>query len=257
MSWERDGYLVLEDFLSAEEVDLYNRKMDDAFAEWGANRNHELAQLKHVEQIAGIIERDDAFLELMEHPRMMAILRELLGNAFVMIDNDALIKPPRKEAHTGWHRDTGTKVIIDEKPIPFMVKVFYFLSDVGYDGGCLAFLPGSVHMTNAKLPKVGKQEEMPGHVRMNVRKGTAVVFHGSTYHSALNNYTDEDRRSLIYNYAPPFLRTWPGYEPSAALTAKARTKLRRMLLGLSPWVADPRAFADGEAAEAAEPAGMK
>jgi phytanoyl-CoA hydroxylase len=32
-----------------------------------------------------------------------------------------------------------------------MVKVFYFLSDVEYDGGCLAFLPGSMHMFNEQL----------------------------------------------------------------------------------------------------------
>jgi phytanoyl-CoA hydroxylase len=249
MLWERDGYLVLDGFLSEQEVAYYNERMDNAFVQFRhkGKANHELAQLKHVEQISGIIEEDDAFLELMEHPRMMNILRDLIGNSFVMIDNDALIKPPKKEAHTNWHRDTSSWLTINEKRIPFMVKVFYFLSDVDYNGGCLAFLPGSVHMLNEQLPHVDVQEEMPGHVRMAVKKGTAVIFHGYTYHSALNNHTDQVRRSMIYNYAPSFLRTWPGYEPSPALQAKATTNLRRMLLGLSPWTADPKAFEPEEA----------
>ncbi|SFJ54039.1 hypothetical protein SAMN02799624_04910 [Paenibacillus sp. UNC496MF] len=38
---------------------------------------------------------------------MMNILRDLIGDAFVMIDSEGLIKPPQMEAHTDWHRDTN------------------------------------------------------------------------------------------------------------------------------------------------------
>lgn len=242
--WNRDGFLVLDHFLSDEECDLYNTRMDEAFTKWQSegNSNPELGQLNNVEQICGIIERDDVFLELMEHPRMMSIMRDVMGDRFVMIDNDALLKPPHMVAHTNWHRDTSNKFTISGKSVPFMAKVFYFLSDVHHDGGCLAFLPGSIHMKDELLPKVDKQEDMPGHVRMAVKKGTAVIFNGYTYHSALNNYTDQVRRSLIYNYAPSFVRTWPGYEPSEALRSREASNLRRMLLGVTPWVSDPKAF---------------
>ncbi|MBW7454135.1 phytanoyl-CoA dioxygenase family protein [Paenibacillus sepulcri] len=252
LSWERDGYLVLEDFLAPEEVSFHNERLDHAFEVWESKGGHNPAsgQLNHVQQVCGIIEYDDAFLELMEHPRMMSIMRDLLGHSFVMIDNDGLIKPPQKESHTGWHRDTGNLLYINEKKIPFMAKVFYFLSDVKYDGGCLAFLPGSVHMPNEILPKVAKQEDMPGHVRMSVKRGTAVIFNGYTYHSALNNFTEETRRSVIYNYAPSFLRTWPGYEPSDTLKTKAHTNLRKMLLGMLPWTDDPQAFQEPAAVPA-------
>lgn len=246
MMWNRDGYLVVPDFLSDNEVETANRKMDEAFLKFKeqGRGNHALAQLKNVEQISGIIESDDLFLELMEHPRLMAMLRDVMGDAFVMIDNDAMIKPPKKAAHTDWHRDTNIRYEKDEMPMPFMVKVFYFLSDVSYEGGALAFLPGSVHMPNSILPNVEVQEDMPGHERMTVKAGTAVLFHGYTYHSALNNHTENTRRSLIYNFGPTFLRTWPGYEPSEALKARSASasNLRKMLLGITPWVGDPKAF---------------
>lgn len=244
LSWERDGFLVLENFLNPEEVELYNERLDYVFKVWRERGGHnpELGKLNHVEQVCGIIEYDDHFLELMEHPRMMPIMRDILGDSFVMIDNDGMLKPPQKESHTHWHRDTGNILFMGEKRVPFMAKIFYFFSDVPLDGGCLAFLPGSVHLTNEHLPKVDKQEDMPGHVRMSVKAGTAVIFNGYTYHSALNNYSDQIRRSLIYNFAPSFLRTWPGYEPSEALKQKATTNLRKMLLGVHPWVADPKAF---------------
>lgn len=242
--WDQDGFLVFENFLTEQEVELYNTRMDQAFTRWRNDKknNPELGQLNHVEQICGIIEHDEVFLELMEHPRMMRIMRDIMTDSFVMVDNDAMLKHPFQIAHTQWHRDTINKFFVGDKQVPFMAKVFYFLADVHPDGGCLAFLPGSIHIPDDQLPKVEKQEDMPGHVRMSVKKGTAVLFNGYTYHSALNNYTNEVRRSLIYNYAPSFIRTWPGYEPSPALCSKEASNLRRMLLGITPWVSDPKAF---------------
>ncbi|UVI28345.1 phytanoyl-CoA dioxygenase family protein [Paenibacillus spongiae] len=244
LSWERDGFLVMENFLTAEEIKKYDDGLDSVVKLWKerGSYNSEHAQLANVDQVSAIIEYDDLFVELMEHPRMMKTLRDLLGDAFVMIDNDGLLKYPQQKAHTSWHRDTGNDLYVNGTRIPFMVKVFYFLADVPYDGGCLSFLPGSHKMRNDQLPKVGEPEDMPGHVRMNVKAGTAVAFHGSTYHSALNNFSSRTRRSVIYNYAPMFLRTWPGYEPSEALQAKASTRMRQMLLGMLPWMSDPKAF---------------
>ncbi|SFT07168.1 phytanoyl-CoA dioxygenase family protein [Paenibacillus sp. BC26] len=250
LMWERDGFLVIEDFLSSQEVDSINEDMDQAFHEFEVNNrvNPATGQLNHVKQICGIIEYGETFAGLMEHKRMMNILRDMIGNQFVMIDNDALLKPPGKISHTNWHRDTTTRIFFGDKQAPFMVKVFYFLSDVPYDGGCLAFLPGSTHMKDEDLPKVEKQEELPGHVRMNVKAGTAVIFNGYTYHSALNNFSDVTRRSLIYNYAQSCLRTWPGYEPSEELKAGATSNMRKMLLGVTPWMTDAKAFEEEDAA---------
>ncbi|SFJ49341.1 Ectoine hydroxylase-related dioxygenase, phytanoyl-CoA dioxygenase (PhyH) family [Paenibacillus sp. UNC496MF] len=247
--WERDGYLVVENFLGREETDAYNAEVDAAFARFEASgaENPATGALNYVRQICGIIEHGEPFAELMEHPRMMRILRDLLGDSFVMIDNEAMLKPPGKLAHTSWHRDSSTQIVMNGKPVPFMVKVFYFLSDVPYDGGCLAFLPGSNRMRNDELPAAEKPEDMPGHARMNVKAGTAVIFNAYTYHSALSNVSDVTRRSLIYNYAQSCLRTWPGYEPSEALKAAAATNMRKMLLGVTPWVNDPKAFEDEDA----------
>ncbi|REE67680.1 ectoine hydroxylase-related dioxygenase (phytanoyl-CoA dioxygenase family) [Paenibacillus taihuensis] len=246
LMWERDGFLVIDNFLSEDEVNFYNDRIDEAFVDFETNNrvNPATGQLNHVKQICGIIEYGEPFLQLLEHQRMMNIMRDLIGNSFVMIDNDALLKPPGKVSHTNWHRDTSTKLFVGEKQVPWMIKVFYFLSDVPYDGGCLAFLPGSTHMKDADLPKVEKQEDLPGHVRMNVKKGTAVIFNGYTYHSALNNLSDVTRRSLIYNYAQSALRTWPGYEPSERIKSEATSNMRKMLLGVTPWMVDAKAFED-------------
>jgi phytanoyl-CoA hydroxylase len=244
LNWERDGFLVLENFLSTDEIAKYNEGLDHVVQKWKnmGCPNSEHAKLDNIEQVSAIIEYDDMFVDLLEHHRMMNTMRDLLGDSFVMIDNDGFLKHPGQKAHTSWHRDTGTDFYLDQKRMPFMVKVFYFLADVPYDGGCLAFLPGSHKLRNDQLPHVSEPENMPGHVRMRVKAGTAVAFHGSVYHSALNNDSQVTRRSIIYNYAPMFLRAWPGYEPSDALKSRASTNLRQMLLGMLPWMKDPKAF---------------
>jgi phytanoyl-CoA hydroxylase len=138
---------------------------------------------------------------------MMNTMRDLLGDSFVKIDNDGFLKHPQQKAHTSWHRDTRAHKI-----------------------------------RNEQLPQVDEPKKMPGHVRMKVKAGTAIAFHGSTYQSALHNYSDDTRISIIYNYAPMFLRTWMGYEPSETLKSKATTNLRQMLPGMLPWIRDPKAF---------------
>jgi ectoine hydroxylase-related dioxygenase (phytanoyl-CoA dioxygenase family) len=65
---------------------------------------------------------------------------------------------------------------------------------------------------------------------MEYPAGTAYLFNGRTYHAALNNLTDQTRRVLIFNYGHFWMKPWQGYEPSAALQARATTPIRRQLL---------------------------
>jgi ectoine hydroxylase-related dioxygenase (phytanoyl-CoA dioxygenase family) len=83
------------------------------------------------------------------------------------------------------------------------------------------------------IPKVETAEEMPGHVKMAYPAGTAYFFNGRLYHSAGSQRGAKDRRVLIYNYGHKWMRIWQGYEPSPELQSRARTPLRRQLLGMT------------------------
>jgi ectoine hydroxylase-related dioxygenase (phytanoyl-CoA dioxygenase family) len=230
--FEANGYLVIPDALSAAELAAARAAADRAEAAWRADPGRAGLRRPNLEQVQAPIEYDDLFLDLMEHPRVFPLVREILGEDVQMIDNDYFLSPPRTESHTGWHHDVGMHGVYHPFSI-LMVKVFWLLSDVDPDGGATAVLPGSHRFPpGTPLPKPADPREMPGHVRMAYPAGTAWLFNGRVYHSALPNESDRARRVLIYNYGHFWMKQWQGYEPSERLGREAATPVRRQLLGI-------------------------
>jgi ectoine hydroxylase-related dioxygenase (phytanoyl-CoA dioxygenase family) len=157
-------------------------------------------------------------------------VRELLGDDIAMVDNDGHVKPANSVSHIAWHHDVAQRGVYHPMST-LMVKVFYLLTDIDPDGGVTAFLPGSHRYPDGyPFPQVANPEEMPGHVRMAHKAGTAYLFNGRVYHAAFNNYTSRDRKAIIMNYGHFWMKPWAGYEPSEELKAGASTPELRQLL---------------------------
>ncbi len=230
--YEANGYLVLPNALSPEELATVRAAADRAEATWRSDLTRPGGRGENLEQIQAPIEYDDALLKLLVHPVVFPMVRELLGDDVSMIDNDLFITRPHSTSHAHWHHDVGMAGVYHPRST-LMVKVFYLLTDVPEGGGGTALIPGSHRFPNDfVLPKVENADDMPGHVSMTYPAGTAYLFNGRIYHAALNNRTDHIRRVLIYNYGHSWMRIWQGYEPSEAVKAKATTRVLRQLLGM-------------------------
>lgn len=228
--FETNGYLVIENALTPDELERVRASADRAEAIWRADKTRKGRRGPNLEQIQAIIEYDDIFLDLMEHPKVFPLIREILGADISMVDNDYFITPPRQTTHAHWHRDEALPGA-HHPGSTLMVKAFWLLSDVPPRGGGTAILPGS-HRTPNDFPlaKVADPADLPGAVRMEHAAGTAYFFHGHIYHAALHNESDQPRRVLIFNYGHFWMKPWQGYEPSDTLKAKATTPIRKQLL---------------------------
>src|SRR5688572_12652532 len=232
MFYEANGYLVIPNALSPEALTRVRAAADRAEKLWRADTTRPGWRKQSIEQVMAIIEYDDVFLELMEHPKVFPIVREILGNDISMIDNDYFISPPGTGSHAGWHSDSGLSGVYGPRST-MMVKVFWLINDVTPDMGPTAVLPGSHRFPDDfKLPQVSNPGDMPGHKRMAFPAGTAWFFHGRTQHAALDNRSSEYRRVLIFNYGHFYMKVWQGYEPSERLKREAKTSVRRQLLGM-------------------------
>ncbi len=228
-----DGYLVVPNALTPEELAPVRQAARAAEERWRNDLSLPGVRRTDLEQVLGIMEHDPALFDLIEHPRIFPLVRELLGPDVMMLDHDYFMTPPGAEIPYGWHFDFAMPAVDHPRSL-LMVKVFYVLEDIPEDGGATLVLPRShrtplgVEMPNTEIP-----EDLPGALRMALPAGSAYLITGRTYHAAGNNRSDRYRHLLIYTYGHKWMRMWDEYRPSAELAAQAQTPMREQLLGLT------------------------
>lgn len=231
--FDTQGYLIVENALTAEELEAVRRAANEAETRWRADESLPGYRRPDLEQVLGIMEYSPVFVDMLEHPRIFPIVRELLGPDVMMLDHDYFITPLGATIPHAWHFDLDLPGIFHSRS-RLMLKVFYVLEDIPPDGGATLVLPGSHRFPpGTELPNTEVPEALPGAVKMDLPAGSAYLFTGRTYHSAGNNRSDVIRRLLIYNYGHKWMRIWQTYEPSEALLATAQTPMRRQLFGLT------------------------
>src|SRR5687767_11386142 len=105
--YEANGFLILPNALSPEELATVRAAADRAEALWRAENARPGMRNPNLEQIQAPIEYDPALLALLAHPKVFPIVWEILGDDVSMIDNDLFLSPPRTQSHAAWHHDVG------------------------------------------------------------------------------------------------------------------------------------------------------
>jgi ectoine hydroxylase-related dioxygenase (phytanoyl-CoA dioxygenase family) len=235
LSWEANGYLLIEDALTPDELAAYRAAADDAEERWRRMPELPGCRIPEFEEIEGILEYDLRFLDLLEHPRLFPLVREVLGPDIQMIDNGYYITPPGNGVRgSAWHSDVARRMRgVEHSRSVMMVRLMIPLEDVAADGGATLVIPGSHRFpATVEIPKVDLPEEMPGAVPLACKAGAAYFFNGHLHHSPSNNRSASTRRMLLFNYGHRWMRMWKGHEPSPWLLSQAHTPIRKQLLGL-------------------------
>ncbi len=237
--WEHDGFLLLRASLSRSEVDraLAAAAALSATAEPG-----------HVLNVFNIVEKDDAFLDIVDHPSVLGIVADLMGANLQLLISQLMIRPPTPSPPLGWHHDGS-------KPYPFPcvgaiapllnLKIGWFLTDVtSHNEGNLTVVPGS-HQRGVQPPGVGDAlehsaaettetlTEMPGAVQITAKAGDAILFHNGLWHSVAPSTVARDRIVLYYGYGPSWLRLNDRLAPTPEVLARCSPVRQQLLGGLS------------------------
>ena len=234
--FDAHGYLVIEDALAPDELAAVRAAADEAEARWRADPSLPGTRIPEFLEIEGIMEYHPVLFDLVEHPRVFPLIREVVGPDVSIVDHAYYITPPGGVLDgEAWHTDVRTRVRgVNHAGSTMMVRLMIALEDVGWDGGATLILPGTHHQPDdTPIPRVATPEAMPGAVRLTCRAGTAYFFHGNVVHSPGTNRSAVTRRVLLYNYGHKWMRIWKGHEPSPRLAAAATTPMRRQLLDLT------------------------
>ena len=212
-----EGFLVLPDVFSAEEVAVLRGPLERLFAEDRPQNFRERAS-GQVRTAMGLHLRDGIYERLACHPRLLGPAQQILEDEALYIQQD---KVNAKPAFAGevwqWHYDFATHHNEDGVARPLALNLHILLDDVSEFNGPLWFIPGShrhgavpaaldVETTSYPLWCVDRETvarliEDRGIVSAQGRAGTLLIFGDLLVHGSPPNMSPWDRRiySLILN----------------------------------------------------------
>jgi ectoine hydroxylase len=191
--------------------------------------------------LLGGIGRENAFLELVDHPAVFPVIWGELGWNIHLYHCHFDVTPPRRQPRHhpawGWHQDGGRQNLeLECAHRPRMsLKVAFWLSDVSVPGrGNMLIVPGS-HERNSlprfEHPELGS-DPPTGAVPVLASPGDALIFDRRLWHSRSDNLSEHTRRAIFLAYSYRWIRPRDefGIHPSSKRFLSL-SPVRRQLLG--------------------------
>ncbi|HTL52916.1 MAG TPA: phytanoyl-CoA dioxygenase family protein, partial [Planctomycetota bacterium] len=204
--FDRDGFLVVRGALSNGKVAELREVIARREPEW---KNSPDRKNIYGLDIRPIVNKDPAFLSLIEHPTTFPKAIRFLGhyNVQLMTSHCIMVPPNPEKRNIGWHRDGGnprpTQCGMDGRS---SLKIGYFLTDLLENNmGSLMVVPGSHKLPGTTLAGWDKQDP-PGAIELKVHAGDAVIFENRCYHAGAPNLSTQTRIVLYYGYGYRWLK---------------------------------------------------
>ncbi|MET3114557.1 phytanoyl-CoA hydroxylase [Pedobacter sp. CG_S7] len=221
--FQTNGFIVIEDFLSPEELEKWRIAVMEAVSERKGIKmpgkdvqvgmddgiNDDSAYFSKVfDQLLNLWQTNDKVKEVMLDERIRKMAAQLSGADGIRIWHDqALFKRPWANP-TSWHLDTPFWSFSDRKALSIWVA----LDDATLENGCLYFIPGSFKETTFENQGIGKnmdgifqaypQFAQTVSVSAKMKAGSCSFHNGLTIHGAGANMTSGHRRAMTCAYMP-------------------------------------------------------
>src|SRR5262249_34740562 len=197
------GYTVVPGVLSEPELEAVRRKLDDLYKiqikEIGGEQR--LSEINDLNIVRLPLTYDDIFLHVATNRIALAIIVDLLGDYFILMQQNGIITlPERPNYQASWHRDLSYQHFVSTRPLA--VSALFCIDDFSPETGGTHVLPGS-----HKVEPFPSEEFVKKHERcMSAKAGSALLFDSMLYHRAGANASKFKRRALNHVYTLPFIK---------------------------------------------------
>lgn len=231
--FEDQGYLILEDFMSAEELATCETEIDNLHqlagsmpAEDPRLRNFQIEPYAERAEEAGrpILRKieetrqySDVFRNLAAHPRLVDTVRVLLGDDLLLFRSTLMLKPALHGSVHAFHQDSAYWPMDP----PALVTVSIALNDSDADNGCIQVIPESHKWGMQDWGLIAQDKDKPLTQRddldlsrltaVPLKAGSALMFHSLSVHGSGANTSPRPRHTALYAYFPPTV----SYRPKA------------------------------------------
>lgn len=216
-AYYRDGYVVVEDLISPEEVEALGGRLRE-YTHGGRSPDGLRFQIEprvqrgemavdhpgdSIRKIDGLVENDDLFQQLGLNDNIVGIIEQILGPDLKMFRNALLLKPPEVGSQKGMHQDSPYWPI---EPMD-LCSCWFALDDATPENGCMGVLPGG-HNRGA-LPHVRVTDDFvvdEAHYSFDdmvlapIRAGGGLFFHSLIPHYTAPNLSNHWRRAIALSY---------------------------------------------------------
>ena len=223
--FQEQGWLAIEGVFSASEVEVAKVTLADFIhgritpkdgrshvQEEPALRNAdgtlaaETAEERElrVRKVFDFTHHDERLAALTMQPRLRRMLDRLIDPESRLIQDMALLKPPRVGSEKPWHQDTA---YFDWLPLGGIVGCWIALDPATVENGCMQVIPGThlegpvAHFHHRDCQMADDRVQVNRAIAVPLAPGGVLFFSGLIHHGTPPNYSADRRRALQFHYA--------------------------------------------------------
>lgn len=218
--YREQGYLSVESVLSPTEVEEL-RKVTDEFVEKsrGVTSNDNVFDLEpshtsetpRLRRLKDPIKQHEAYRRALQHPKVLAIVSQLIGPAITSNGNKLNLKLANVGSPVEWHQDWAFYPHTNDD----LLAVGIAMEDSTLENGCLMVIPGShrgplldhhqegVFIGAVTNPNFSSDAAVP----ITVLAGGISIHHTRLLHGSSPNHSANTRRLLLFQYCAA--DSWP------------------------------------------------
>ena len=189
-----EGYLVLENFMSADLLAEVRQRVEELFREEGDRAGSEFKQEPQSRRLANLVGKGEVFQRAIAVPEILERVGYTLGPEFKL----SSLNVRSADSHSDWvqplHADVGA--IADEKGY-WVSNTVWMLDDFTRENGATRAVPGSHKW--GKLPQQVLENPSATHpqeILITGKAGTVVVMNAHLWHGGTANRTTAPRCAM-------------------------------------------------------------
>lgn len=196
------GYCVIPSVISVEKADQVRAILERILAD----EENEISREKKTQRVARIAVKHPIFVELMSHPLIVAIWRQYLDEDMICSTWTANTTYPGYSRY-GWHPDWPYQRLNQPWPTDRISgQTMWLLNDFSAENGGTGIIPCSHRKGHRPPPEMASDWHPDGEILTAVR-GSVMVMHGATWHTARPNRSNAARSALLGMYTRPIYVT--------------------------------------------------